>query len=96
MSDTNSYPYRRPEQVTPPEARRITDVAVMRFEHVYEVDPRLMQTVPQQPFPNWDTLRIAHGREHHLEWMHRHFARKVISGEQILAGLSEEKEAARR
>ena len=85
MSATNAQPYRRPEQVTPPEARQITDVTVMRHEGIYEVDPRLMQQVPQQPFPNWDTLRIAHSREDHLAWMHRHFARTVISGAQILA-----------
>ena len=24
----------------PPEERRVTDVVVMRFDHVYEVDPR--------------------------------------------------------
>jgi hypothetical protein len=31
----------------PPEPQRITDAVVMRFEHVYEVDPGLMQITPQ-------------------------------------------------
>ena len=39
----------------PPEPQRITDTVVMRFEHVYEVDPDLMQTTPQQNMPAWDT-----------------------------------------
>ena len=90
MSETQSYPYRRPEQVSPPPPRRVTDVAVMRHDGIYEVDPSLMQQVPQQPFPNWDTLRIAHSREHHLDWMHRHFAQTVVSGERILAEISSE------
>jgi hypothetical protein len=93
MSETRAYPYRRPEQVTPPPPRQITEVAVMRHEGIYEVDPRLMKQVPQQPFPNWDTLRIAHSREHHLEWMHRHFARTVISGARILEELPAEEQS---
>ena len=84
MSERESHTFRRAEQVQPPPARRITDAAVMRFDGVYEVDPRLMEQVPQQPFPNWDTLRIVHSREAHLAWMHRHFAGTVISGERIL------------
>ena len=54
-----AYPYRYAEQYTPPEPQRVSDVAVTTFEHVYEVDPRLMQRwVLQQTFPNWDSLRI--------------------------------------
>ncbi|HEU4658822.1 MAG TPA: hypothetical protein VFR97_14935 [Capillimicrobium sp.] len=78
-------PFRHGEQRTPPSARRVTDVAVMRFEHIYEVDPRLMvDHVRQQPFPNWDTQRIAGSRHDHLAWMHRHWASVVVSGEELL------------
>jgi hypothetical protein len=94
MTDTDAYSFRLREQEVPPPARRITDVAVMRHEGVYEVDPRLMQQVPQQPFPNWDTLRIAHGREDHLAWMHRHWARPVISGQTVLDEISTKEEHA--
>lgn len=86
----SEFIYRRAEQVSPPTARRTSDVSVMRVDGIYEVDPRLMQQVPQQPFPNWDTLRIAHSREHHLAWMHRHFARTVVSGAEILDQLGED------
>lgn len=80
--------YRYDEQNTPPEATQVTEVAITRFEHVYEVDPKLMQQhVNQQTFPNWDTLRIVHSRLDHLQWMHEHFAYTVVSGEQILAEL---------
>jgi hypothetical protein len=80
--------YRRDEQHTPPEPQRVTDVAITRFEGVYEVDPALMEEhVQQQTFPNWDTLRIVAGRHDHLDWMHRHWARVVVSGEQTLEQL---------
>jgi hypothetical protein len=80
--------YRYDEQYTPPEAEQVTDVAITRFEHVYEVDPKLMvQHVNQQTFPNWDTLRIVASRHDHLQWMHDHWATKVLSGEEILAEL---------
>ena len=70
----------------PPEAQRITDDVIMRFEHVFEVDPRLMERwVLQQEFPNWDSLRIMNSRSDHLEWMHRHFASKVMAGSTLLA-----------
>ena len=62
----------------PPEAQRITDVVVMRHEHVYEVDPALMQVTPQQEIPNWDTHRIVDSRWDHLDWMHLHFADEVL------------------
>ena len=79
--------FRYGEQREPPPATRVTDVAITRFEHIYEVDPRLMtEHVTQQPFPNWDTKRIAGSRLDHLEWMHRHFADVVISGEELLDG----------
>ena len=60
-------PYRWDEQLTPPPAVRASEVAQTTFEHVYEVDPRLMQRqVLQQEFPNWDTLRIMRSRQDHL------------------------------
>jgi hypothetical protein len=80
--------YRYSEQYTPPAAEQVTDVAITRFDYVYEVDPKLMvQHVNQQTFPNWDTLRIVASRHDHLQWMHDHWATNVVSGEQILADL---------
>ncbi len=78
--------YRYGEQHTPPEPARVTDVAITTFEHVFEIDARLMQRwVLQQTFPNWDTLRIMNARHDHLDWMHRHFAEKVLTGSELLA-----------
>jgi len=83
--------YRQHEQGTPPNATQVTEVAITRFEHVFEVDPDLMVAhVNQQTFPNWDTLRIVHSRADHLDWMHRHWAGKVLSGEEILRGLDDD------
>lgn len=77
--------YRYHEEHTPPPARQVTDVAVERFEHIFEVDPKLMTVhVAQQLFPNWDTLRIAASRDDHLDWMHRHWAYVVLSGQELL------------
>ena len=73
---------------------RVSEVAQTTFEHVYEVDPRLMQVhVLQQVFPSWDTLRIMRSRHDHLEWMHRHFATKVVAGSELLAEVEAEVEA---
>ncbi len=84
-------PYRFAEQHTPPEPIRVSEVAQTTFEHVYEVDPRLMQEhVLQQVFPNWDTLRIMRSRQDHLAWMHKHFAEKVITGSDLLAEVERE------
>jgi len=84
-------PYRFAEQHTPPPAQRVSEVAQTTFEHVYEVDPRLMEEhVLQQVFPNWDTLRIMRSRHDHLAWMHQHFAEKVVTGSEILAEVDEE------
>jgi hypothetical protein len=78
-------PFRRGEQQEPPPPRRMSDVAIMRFEHIFEVDPRLMEEhVRQQDFPNWDTQRIAASRLDHLDWMHRHWTYAVVSGEELL------------
>ncbi|HTX08159.1 MAG TPA: hypothetical protein VME22_06080 [Solirubrobacteraceae bacterium] len=75
----------------PPQAERVTDVVVSRFEHVYEVDPALMQeNVRQQDIPNWDFERIVDSRWEHLAWMHNHFADSVLSGEELLAEIDQE------
>ena len=74
---------------------RASEVAQTTFEHVYEVDPRLMQVhVLQQVFPNWDTLRIMRSRGDHLAWMHQHFADVVVAGSSILDELEGEAPAA--
>jgi hypothetical protein len=86
-------PYRFAEQHTPPPPLRASEVAQTTFEHVYEVDPRLMQEhVLQQVFPNWDTLRIMRSRHDHLAWMHRHFASTVVTGSEVLAEVEAEAE----
>ena len=78
-------PFRRGDELTPLPPQQMSDVAIMRFEHIFEVDPALMtEHVPQQEFPNWDTQRIAASRTDHLEWMHRHWADVVVSGEELL------------
>ena len=86
--------FRYGEQMTPPPAEHVSDVAITRFEHLYEVDPRLMERwVLQQTFPNWDSLRIMHSRHDHLAWMHRHFAERVVSGAEILATIDADEPA---
>ena len=62
----------------PPEPKRVTDAVVMRFEHVYEIDPALMQLTGQQEMPAWDTHRIVESRWEYLDWMHAHFADEVL------------------
>ena len=75
----------------PPDAQRINDQVVMRFEHVYEVDPALMtEHTPQQHIPAWDTRRIVASRWEHLAWMHDHFADSVVSGEELLRAIEGE------
>jgi hypothetical protein len=70
----------------PPEPERVTDSVVMRFEHIYEVDPALMtEHIEQHDFPAWDTKRIVDSRWEHLAWMHDHWADNLISGEELLA-----------
>jgi hypothetical protein len=69
----------------PPEAKQIKDDVIMRFDHVYEVDPELMtEHTPQQDIPAWDTRRIVDSRWEHLDWMHDHFADSVVSGEELM------------
>lgn len=75
----------------PPEARRVTDVVVSRFDHVFEVDPALMtEHVHQQDIPNWEFQRIVASRWEHLAWMHDHFADTVLSGEELLGEIEAE------
>jgi hypothetical protein len=62
----------------PPEPRPVKDGVIMRFDHVYEVDPQLMQAFPQQDMPAWDTKRLVDSRWEHLDWIHKHFADDVI------------------
>ena len=76
----------------PPEAKRVTDQVVMRFDHVYEVDPALMtEHTLQQNLPAWDTQRIVESRWEHLAWMQDHFADSVLSGQELLDELEEER-----
>ncbi len=82
--------FRHHDESVPPAPRPAGEVAITRFEHVYEVDPTLMERwVLQQTFPNWDTLRIVDSRHDHLEWMHRHFAERVVHASEILAELDD-------
>jgi hypothetical protein len=78
--------FRNGEQMTPPPPHRVSDVAITRFPHIYEVDPKLMtEYVHQQRFPNWDMQRIAASRHDHLAWMHRHWASVTVSGDELAA-----------
>ena len=83
--------FRHHDESTPPPPEPVSEVAITRFEHVFEVDPRLMERwVLQQKFPNWDTLRIMNSRHDHLDWIHRHFAERVVRGSELLAELEDE------
>ena len=83
--------FRYDEQVTPPGPERVSDVALTTHPHLFEVDPRLMERwVLQQEFPNWDSLRIMSSRADHLDWMHRHFATRVVTGSELLAEVDAE------
>jgi hypothetical protein len=76
---------------TPPEAQRVNDKVITRFEHVYEIDPSLMtEHIHQQQIPNWDLRRIVDSRWEHLHWMQDHFAEVALSGEELLAELEKE------
>jgi hypothetical protein len=82
--------YRREDQ-DPPEPKRISDIVVMRFEHVYEVDPALMTThVTQQEIPAWDTRRMVDARLEYLYWIQDHFADERVSGDELLAEIEAE------
>jgi len=94
MSDDSSRTpigFRYDEQYTPPDGERVSDVALTTHPLLFEVDPRLMERwVLQQAFPNWDSLRIMNSRHDHLEWMHRHFAHRVVAGSELLAEVDDE------
>ena len=63
----------------PPEAKRVTDAVVTRFEHVYEVDPALMtEHLHQQEMPNWDFERIVAARWDHIRDIHTQFADSIV------------------
>ena len=82
--------YRRQDQ-DPPEPTRISDIVVMRFEHIYEVDPALMTThVKQQEIPAWDTRRMVDARLEYLYWIQDHFADERVSGGELLAEIEAE------
>ena len=75
----------------PPDAKRVKDDVVMRFEHIYEVAPELMtEHTRQQDMPVWETERIVASRWEHLAWMHDHFADSVVSGEELLQEIEAE------
>jgi hypothetical protein len=67
----------------PPEARRVNDDVIMRFDHVYEVAPEKMTIIAQQEMPAWDTRRIVASRWDHLAWMHDHWADEVLSAKDL-------------
>jgi hypothetical protein len=63
----------------PPDAKRVTDVVVTRFDHVYEVDPALMtEHLRQQDMPNWDFERIIAARWDHIKDIHTQWADSVV------------------
>ena len=75
----------------PPEAHQVADGVISRYEHVFEIDPALMQEhVRQQDIPEWDFHRIIANRWEHLAWMHDHFADSVLSGDELLKEIEEE------
>ena len=81
---------------TPPAPQRVTDIVVMRYEHVFEVDPALMtEHVQQQDVPAWDTHRMVDARLEYLYWVQDHWADERISGEELLREIDAE-EASRR
>ena len=86
----------RLRQQTAAGAAAITDGVVMRFEHVYEVDPDLMQHFKQQAMPLWDTERIVDSRREHLDWMHNHFADEVLLAGGDRAGSADDARRERR
>jgi hypothetical protein len=81
---------------TPPDAQRVTDIVVMRHEHVYEVDPALMaEHVHQQDIPAWDTHRMVDARLEYLYWVQDHWADERISGQELLAEIEAEEASPR-
>lgn len=66
-----------------PEPRPVAPGVVVRFDHVYEVDPAKMTIVSQHDMPAWDTFRIVGSRHDYLAWMHDHFAGRVLSASEL-------------
>lgn len=69
----------------PPEERPVAPGVVMRFDHIFEVDPSKMTIVLQHDMPAWDTFRIVRSRTDYLGWMHDHFAERVLSASELEA-----------
>lgn len=83
--------YRRANEQPPEAFRRVTKQAGHRVGLIFEVDPSLMTDhVRQQAIPLWDTHRIVDSRIDPLAWMHRHWAAKTFSGEELLAEVEED------
>jgi hypothetical protein len=80
----------------PPEPTRVTDLVVMRYEHVFEVDPALMsEHVQQQDVPAWDTHRMVDSRLEYLYWVQDHWADERISGDELLREIEAEEASGR-
>jgi hypothetical protein len=87
----------RPAEQSPPAYRPVTDIAGMRFAHVFEVAPELMvDHVRQQKMPNWDVSRIVRSRHEHLAWMTRHWADITVSGERILSEIEKQEKVSKK
>lgn len=84
--------YRRADEQPPDSFRPVTEQAGQRVGHIFEVDPTMItEHVRQQAMPVWETHRIVESRIDHLEWMHRHWASKTLSGEELLVELDQER-----
>ena len=69
----------------------MTDGVVMRFDHVYEVDPDADDRArPPAGDPGLGHGRIVDSRWEHLAWMHDHFADSVVSGEELIKEIEAE------
>ena len=89
--------YRRASEQPPDAFRPVTEQAGQRVGHIFEVAPTLMtEHVRQQEMPVWDTHRIVNSRIDYLEWMHRHWATKTLSGAELLAELDQDRSTSTR
>jgi hypothetical protein len=89
--------YRHADEQPPDAFRPVGEHAGERVGHILEVDPALMtEHVRQQAMPVWDTRRIVDSRSEHLAWMHRHWAWKTLSGEELLAELDQDRSTSTR
>lgn len=79
MSEESQAARYRPTEQRRPEARRVSEVVVTRFPHVYEVDPSIMgRHFAQQDMPPWDTFRIVAARRAHLRDIQSQWAQTVL------------------